>query len=165
MRRRLLFNYFRSLGATEVDFVDYSDPYEEIAARMAQSDLIYLTGGQLSTIVNRLKSAGVDSLLRSFRGVVVGRSAGALALAKKCVVTNRYSCSVKLVDGLGFVNFSVKAHYQPEDDAVLEKLSESEKIYAIPERSALIYKQGTLSFMGELCVFEKGEKKRLNESP
>jgi hypothetical protein len=62
-RRNLLFNYFRSLGAFCVDFVDYSDSCKEIAAQIACSDLVYLTGGQLSVLVNRLKIAGIDSLL------------------------------------------------------------------------------------------------------
>ncbi len=160
-RKRMVHDYLRSLGARAVDFADFSDPLELIASKMAHSDLVYLTGGQLSTLINRLKNSSVDSVLREYKGVIVGRSAGALAFAKKGVVTNRYSCAVKMVDGLGFVDFSLKTHYKPADDVTLEKLARTEKIYAVPERSGLVYDDGDLSFMGKLYLFEKGEKQEL----
>jgi peptidase E len=158
-RRKRLFDYFRSLGACNVDFVDYSDTYEEINRKVECSDLIYLPGGLASVLVERLKSRRIDTLLRGYDGVVVGRSAGALALGKKCVVTrNRRHPTSKLISGIGLVDFSVKAHYKHSKDKALKRLSKQEKIYAIPERSALIYDDGCLSFMGDVYLFQNGEK-------
>jgi peptidase E len=158
-RKRRLFDYFRSLGACTVDFADYSDPFEEINSRVECSDLIYLPGGLASVLVERLKNKSVDRLLRKYKGVVVGRSAGALALGKKCVVTkNRSNPISKLVSGIGLVDFSVKAHYKPSKDNALKRLSKEEKIYAIPERSALVYDNGALSFIGDVFLFQNGEK-------
>ncbi len=161
-RRKRLFDYFRSLGACTVDFADYSDATEEIARKVACSDLVYLTGGCASVLVERLKNKNVDRLLHNYEGVVVGRSAGALALGKHCVVTkNRCNPTSKLVSGIGLVGFSVTAHYQPSKDEALKNLSREEKIYAIPERSALVYDDGALSFMGEVYLFQDGEKTRI----
>lgn len=160
-RRKSVFNYFRSLGAGGVDFVEYAEPAEEIARKIEHSDLIYLTGGQASVLVERLRQRNVDELLREYTGVIVGRSAGALALCRRCIVTQRYKGATKLVEGLGQVDFCVKAHYKPSKDVVLKRLSKEEKIYAIPERAALVYNHGTLSFMGELFLFEDGEKQAL----
>jgi dipeptidase E len=158
-RRKRLFDYFRSLGACNVDFVEYSDAYEEINRKVEGADLIYLPGGLASVLVERLKNRSVDRLLRGYDGVVVGRSAGALALGKKCVVTrNRRHPTSKMIRGIGLVDFSVKAHYKPSRDAALKRLSKQEKIYAIPERSALVYNDGCLSFMGEVYLFQNGEK-------
>jgi peptidase E len=158
-RRRRLLVYFRSLGACNVDFVDYSDTYEEINRKVECSDLIYLPGGLASVLVERLKNKNVDTLLRGYDGVVVGRSAGALALGKKCVVTkNRRHPTSQMIPGIGLVNFSVKAHYKHSKDNALKRLSKQEKIYAIPERSALIYEEGCLSFMGNVYLFQNGEK-------
>ncbi len=158
-RRKRLFDYFRSLGACNVDFVDYSDTYEEINRKVECSDLIYLPGGLASVLVERLKNKNVDTLLRGYDGVVVGRSAGALALGKKCVVTkNRRNPTSKMIRGIGLVGFSVKAHYKHSKDAALKKLSKQETIYAIPERSALLYDDGCLSFMGDVYLFQNGEK-------
>ena len=162
-RRKSVFNYLRSLGASRVDFAEYSEPMEEIEQKIKCSDLIYITGGQASVLVERLRQRNVDALLREYDGVIVGRSAGALALCRRCIVTQRHKRAIKIVEGLGQVDFCVKAHYKPSKDVVLRKLSKEEKIYAVPERAALVYANGTLSFIGDLYLFEDGEKQALTE--
>jgi dipeptidase E len=160
-RRKRLFDYFRNLGACIVDFADYSDTFEEINRKVECSDLIYLPGGLASVLVERLKNKSVDRLLRNYDGVVVGRSAGALALGKKCVVTKkRHKPTSRMISGIGLVDFSVKAHYKPSKDDALKKLSKEEKIYAIPERSALVYDNGAMSFIRDVYLFQNGEKTR-----
>jgi peptidase E len=164
--RKRLFDYFRCLGASEVEFAEYSDPLEDIQDKMAHSNMVYLTGGQLSILITRLKIRGADSLLRTFQGVVVGRSAGALALAKQGVVTDRYSRVVRLAQGLSMVDFCLKTHYLPRNDGVLKRLSEQRRIYALPECSALVCENGAVSSaIGEVYVFEKGQKRLLILEP
>ena len=160
-RRKRLFDYFRSLGAITVDFAEYSDTLKEVTRKVERSDLIYLPGGLASVLVERLKNRSVDRLLGKYDGVVVGRSAGALALGKKCVVTkNRRKPTSVIISGLGLVDFSVKAHYKPSKDGELKRLSKEETIYAIPERSALVYDNDALSFIGNVYLFQNGEKTR-----
>ena len=158
LRRKRVSEYFRSLGASSVDFAEYSDSIEEIKAKARSSNLIYLTGGQVSTLLSRLRSKRAGDWLGEFEGVLVGRSAGALVLGKKCLVTNRYSRRSKLIKCLGFVDFSVKTHYDSSQDDLLKKLSRKEKFYAIPTRSALICEGAVLSFIGDVFLFESGEK-------
>lgn len=153
--------YFRSLGASAVNFAQYSDSIEEIKAKAKSSDLIYITGGQVSALLTRLRSKQMGEWLGEYEGVLVGRSAGALVFGKKCLVTNRYSRRSKLVDGLGLVDFSVKVHYNPSQDGLLEKLSKKEKFYAIPPRDALISDGKALSFIGDVFLFENGMKSLL----
>jgi peptidase E len=160
-RRKRLFDYFRNLGACTVDFAEYSDSFEKVTEKVEGSDLIYLPGGLASVLVERLKNRSVDRLLRKYDGVVVGRSAGALALGKKCVVTkNRRKPTSMIISGIGLLDFSVKAHYKPSKDGELKRLSKEEKIYAIPERSALVYDNDALSFIGNVYLFQNGEKTR-----
>ena len=159
-RRQRLFDYFRFLGASTVDFADYSDTLEEIKRKVKCSDLIYLTGGLTSVLIERLKNKCVDTLLRKYKRVIVGRSAGALALCKKCVLTDRRKPAVKMIEGLGLVDFGVKVHYKPSKDIELKSLSKEGKIYAISEHSALVYDNGRLSFMGDVYKFQNGEKAR-----
>jgi len=142
--------------------VDYGDSFEEINRKVECSDLIYLTGGLTTVLIERLKSKSVDPLLRKYDKVIVGRSAGALALCKKCVLTDRRKPAVKVIKGLGLVDFSVKVHYEPSKDGELKRLSKEETIYAIPERSALVYDRGCLSFIGDVYVFQNGEKTRVD---
>ena len=111
-KRANLIDYFTSLGASAVEFIEYSYPKELIAQKIASSNLIYLTGGLVTALFKRLKRMGVDNLLRNYSGVIVGRSAGALVLCRKCVITNRHSKAVSVIDGLGLTDFTLKAHYK-----------------------------------------------------
>jgi cyanophycinase-like exopeptidase len=157
-RRKRVFDYFKSLGASTVEFADYSAPTEEIAKKVSGSDLLYLTGGLATALVKRLKTTGVDLLLRQYKCVIVGRSAGALALGRKCIITSRDSKVTKVIDGLELVDFTVKVHYKPSKDAELMRLSEEDRIFAIPAGSALVYDGGALSAIGEVYLFQDGEK-------
>jgi dipeptidase E len=162
LRRRRVFDYFRSLGARAVDFAEYSDLPKDIAGKVECSDLIYFTGGQASILVERIRNKDIDAVLRNYDGVIVGRSAGALALCRRFIVTDRNKRSTKIVDGLGHIDLCVKAHYKPSKDNVLRRLSKQEKIYAVPQRAALVIDNGSLSFMGTVYLFENGEKQVLN---
>jgi peptidase E len=160
-KRKRLVDYFISLGVSTINFIEYSDSNETIAKKMADSNIVYLTGGLANVLVERLKNMGVDRLLHDYRGVIVGRSAGALALCRKCIITCRSNSKVKIIDGLGLADLTLKAHYKPEKDSALEQLSRQEKIYAVPEGSALVYSNGACSFMGEVYLFENGTKRML----
>jgi len=159
-RRKRLFDYFRSLGAGAVDFAEYHETPEEITMKANNSDLIYLTGGLTTVLLERLKNKRVDRLLHNYDRVIVGRSAGALALCKQGILTGRNRQKAKIITGLRLVEFTIKAHYKPLEDGELRRLSKEEKIYAIPERSALVYDNGELSFIGNVCLFQNGEKTR-----
>ncbi len=161
-KRANLTDYFTSLGASTVEFIEYSYPRELIAKKIASSNLIYLTGGLVTALVERLKRMGVDELLRSYSGVIVGRSAGALVLCKKCVITNRHSKAVSVIDGLALTDFTLKAHYKPQNDATLILLSKQQPIYAVPARSALVYGNGKLSVINKAYLFDKGVKQELS---
>lgn len=160
-RRKRIVDYFISLGADKIEFIEYSDPKEIIAEKISFSNLIYLTGGLVSALVERLRKIDVDHLLQNYQGVIIGRSAGALALSKRAVITCRQSQKTKLVNGLGLVDLTLKVHYTPEKDSELELLSKKDKIYAVPSSSAIVYENGALSFIGEAFLFENGKKRNL----
>jgi dipeptidase E len=160
-KRKRLFDYFLSLGAATVNFVEYADSTENIAEKMTVAHLVYLTGGLPSVLIERLRTMGIDHLLKHYDGVVVGRSAGALALCRRCVATSRSNSKVKIVRGIGLVDLTVKVHYRPENDDTLERFSKQWKIYAVPEGSALIYENGQLSTINSVYLFSNGEKQTL----
>lgn len=164
-RRKKLTDYFRSLGAESVTFSEYSDLSGEIADKVSHSDLLYLTGGQVSVLADRARSRGLDLVLCSYPSVIVGRSAGATVMGQRCIVTNRYSGSRKIVDGLGVVDFIVKTHYQQSQDVMLRRFSSKGKICAIPHGSALVFDRDSsvLTFLGEVFMFAGGEKTALNK--
>jgi peptidase E len=160
-RQKLVYNYLRYLGANSVDFVDYSLSLQEIKEKMEQTDLIYLTGGSPSILIERFKRVGMDVLLKDFNGVIVGRSAGALALCKKCLITIRSTKQVKIIEGLGLINLTMKAHYTCKKDEQLKQLSVGERIFAVPRGSALIYDKGNLACINSVYLFENGEQQKV----
>jgi peptidase E len=160
-KRKALTDYFINIGADNIVFVDFSDSPETIAQKIAASNVVYLTGGLVTALVERLKKAGVDALLKNYRGVIVGRSAGALALCRHCIVTLRHSKKVLVISGLGLTDFTLKAHYHADQDGVLMSLSKKERIYAVAPRSVIILNSGSLTFLGKVYLFENGTRKQL----
>ncbi|MGD0451022.1 MAG: Type 1 glutamine amidotransferase-like domain-containing protein [Candidatus Bathyarchaeia archaeon] len=160
-KRKNLVDYFRNLGANTISVADYSDSNKMIASKMVDSNLIYLTGGQTSILIERLKNVGVHRPMHDYHGVIVGRSAGALALCRRCIITCRTSFETKIIFGLGLADLTLKVHYKPEKDVVLEHLSKHEKVFAVPMGSAIVYEDCACSFIGEVFLFENGKKRRL----
>jgi dipeptidase E len=160
-KRKNLTDYFISLGAAAVSFVNYSDSNEIISKKIADSNLIYLTGGVTSVLIERLKKMGVDHLIFGYKGIIIGRSAGALALCRSCIITCRSSLETKIISGLGLADLTLKVHYKPEKDVTLAELSYREEIYAVPMGSALVYKNGACSVIGDVYLFENGKKRKL----
>jgi len=157
-KRKLFSDYLISLGACSVNFVGYSDSPDFIEEKMKYASMVYLTGGLPSVLIERLKKRGIDKLLFAYKGVIVGRSAGALALCSRCITTVRSSCKVRIVYGLGLVDILLKVHYIPEKDDVLLCFSKDEKVYAVPEGSALFFNNGIFEVIGKAYLFENGEK-------
>ncbi len=160
-KRKLLSEYFVGLGAINVDFVEYSDSKDTIRQKIASSNLIYLTGGLVNALLERLAKMGVNDMLRSYDGVIVGRSAGALALCRRCVITNRRNKQAKTVGGMGLADIALKVHYKPEKDTALHQLSKRGRIYAVPSRSAIVYENGIRQILGKAYLFDNGEKIKL----
>ncbi len=160
-RRKRIISYFLILGATSVEFCEYSENRKELEDRIANVNLIYLTGGQVSTLITRIKLSGLDELLGRFGGVIVGRSAGASVLGQRCFVRNRYNGKVGVVAGLGLVNFSIKPHYEPPQSHMLKQFSKMGPIYGIPHRAAISYEEGFVSVLGNVILFENGEIREL----
>lgn len=162
-RRKLVTDYFRSLGATSVEFIEYQE-VAEIAEKIAASDLIYLTGGQTSILIERTKTMHLDRQLKTYKGIIIGRSAGALALCKRCLTTCRSNGRVRVVNGLGLADITLKAHYIPENDETLKSFSLKERIFAVPKDSALIYENKNLCAMGDVYSFNGGQRHLFNEA-
>jgi peptidase E len=156
---KILVDYFEDIGASAVEFAERSDSLEKIAQKAKRSDLIYLPGGVTRILLERILNAKVDGLLREYDKIIVGNSAGALALGKDCILTRgKRTKRTVIIPGLGLVDFSVKVHYKASKDSELKQLSYARKIYAIPERCALIYDSGSVSGIGDIYLFQNGKK-------
>jgi len=156
--RKLFTGYMRSLGALSVEYVEYGESADVVTEKMATSNLIYLTGGQPSILIERIKTAGLEHLLETYDGVIVGRSAGALALCSRFISTIRNTSKVRVTPGLGLASITLKVHYTSQKDETMRQLSLVETIFALPQGSALISNNGKFYTMGKVYVFRNGER-------
>jgi len=154
--RDFLIMYFKELGAKKVEFYSSCD-VKLLAKKIRQFDILYLPGGNVNLLLENIKKNKIERLIRNFKGDVVGNSAGALVLCNKMLITkdeNNYKTRVLV--GLGLVDFSVEVHYNGLQDNELiqiKKVLPNTKIYAIPERCALIYSSGSVSMIGDVKVW------------
>ena len=76
-------DYFFDLKAKKVFFLELEDEDEEIKSKVEESNVIYLPGGETAILKkNMLKKPEFTKLLKSYKGTIVGNSAGALVQSK-----------------------------------------------------------------------------------
>lgn len=105
---------FLAYGMKE-DEVRWLNCYEQrdFHSMIAQSDLLFFTGGMPEKAIARMRELGIENDVRSFRGVVAGASAGAMLQLDRYHVTpdDDYD-HYQLWRGLGLVDgFDVEVHY------------------------------------------------------
>jgi dipeptidase E len=158
VQRRTLVDYLKELGARGVRFVEPSLPYPEMAMLVEQSDLIYLPWGDPKVLVERMNSTGAAQLLSSYDKVIMGNSAGALALCSEYVLISEESGASTVSSGLGLADIGLVVHYESYMDAQLERLSSSRSIFAIPQGGAVVISCCSISLIGHVAVFQGGNK-------
>jgi peptidase E len=158
VQRRTLVDYFKDLGARGVRFIEPSLPYPDMVKLVEQSDLIYLPEGDPKVLVERMRSTGAVQLLSSYDKVIVGNSAGALALCSEYMILSEEEGASTIVSGLSLVDIGLAVHYEACKDAQLEGLSTSRSIFAIPEGGAVVITCCSISLIGHVAVFQEGRK-------
>lgn len=166
--RKIMKDYFEDLGAKKIIFAELTDPFREVKKKIDSSNLIYLPGGEPKFLIKRLKKRKIDSLLKKYKGVIVGNSAGTVALCKRYAVIRGQDGEPRttLELGLGLVDLAVSVHYRSpirhlsgiSSDKEHKGLSNKVRVYAIPERCALVYDGKGLKHIGEVYVFYRGKK-------
>ncbi len=165
--RKITSDFFRELGAKKSIFAELSDSKKELIKKIKTSNIINLPGGNPRLLVNRIRDHKLIQILKEYKGVIIGNSAGALAFCKKYVAVEGQDLEPRttLLPGLGLADIYVTVHYGSSDPIhagkgkpEIQKLSKAEDktIYAIPERSALIYNNGQISNIGEIYLLEEG---------
>lgn len=135
-RRRyesIIERYFKGVGADEVVFMGEDE--SNVEALFGGADLVYLPGGDPALLLEGLRARpDVVGLLKGFSSVIVGNSAGAIALAKKGYVVDR---GITGYQGLGLVSLNVLVHYGWEKIAI-----PGEEVVLLPDNSYIaVYKE------------------------
>jgi peptidase E len=158
-QRRFMVTYFKELGARSVRFVEHSLPFTDMVAIAENSDIIYLPDGDTKLLIEMLRDTGSIHLLRLHDNVIIGNSAGALALCYEYIIPAKNGVDELAIEkGLGMSDFVVSAHYEPSQDAQLESRSKDRSIFAIPDGAAIRSDSCSLSLLGNVELFMDGKK-------
>ena len=171
--RAMMYDYFKELGGGEIEFAELSYSFQKLKKKIESSDIIYLPGGNDKILIDRIKKRKINHLFQRYNKIIIGNSAGSLAMCKRYAVIKGQEGEPKTTtkEGLGKVDFEVTVHYKsaiPElsgqsPDRELKTLSRkmNKQIYAIPERCALVYDSKKIKPIGNIFLFDKGKKTKL----
>ncbi len=155
----VVYNY-QKLGITDYAMVRYDQSTEEIVHTIESADVLFLAGGRTERLLEQMRDKRINSLIHTFHGVVIGYSAGALALCVDAITTRDEDYPETFTEkGLGRVDFNVEVHYRGEIiDEELLPLSYERDIYAMPDGAAIIVDQEGTHFINNISTFSRGHK-------
>ena len=157
---RFFLNMFEAIGINfdEVRTVDGRMTVEEARKAVAEADVVWLAGGDTPTQFNYLKKYGLDSIIKSREGVIIGMSAGSINMAETAICT--LSCGhqkQEIYNGIGCVDVSVEPHFDRSkvSDELLE-LSKKHLIYGLCDEGVIVCSDGKYEFIGEIYRIRDG---------
>lgn len=137
--RKIIREYFHRLGARSVQFIEKGEREKTVTQKFDYSEIIYLPGGYTEDLLYQIRKRPYFlKLLKEYKGIIVGNSAGSNAIARRYV---EYDAEpYELREGLGLANVTVIVHYNEEKEEQLKELEEEERVSVkrISESEALI---------------------------
>ncbi|MDD3048409.1 MAG: Type 1 glutamine amidotransferase-like domain-containing protein [Bacilli bacterium] len=117
------------------------------------ANVIFLSGGDPFMQLDYIKDNGLDIILKSFKGLVVGMSAGSMNQCKTgyCSKDEDYP-ETKTYEGLNLVDVVIEPHYDilnEEQVSEIKKWSESIPIIGLPNGSFIIVDNNEVTIFGE----------------
>ncbi len=123
--------------------------------------LIFLMGGRTLEQNETLFKYGFKKYLNSYRGVVIGMSAGALNMCEDSILTpgdGDVNETLKF-KGLGLVKLTVDVHFTLSDTNHIKHFENiDKKVYCITDNGAIIENNGNLLMIGDIYLY-KGSKR------
>ncbi len=160
-------DYYSSLGYSDFDYLDLDEQFKhEDLLRLAEYDVIYLSGGNTFYFLNRIKQTGADIKLREFAElpgkVLVGVSAGSMILTPtimNTVIQHQIIGDFKELNttglsdfsGLGLVNFEFIPHFSQENKGAMASRylpQTTNTVYGCPDGSGIIVKENEIGLFG-----------------
>ncbi|MFS1515860.1 Type 1 glutamine amidotransferase-like domain-containing protein [Bacillus sp. SCS-151] len=170
-------------GATERSWLDQAgiifDEYHLINYRVQKEDaqtliqnasVIFLLGGNIINQNGFLMEYELSDLIKKSRSVVMGASAGAINMSAKFLCSKNFGDEISSVfDGIGLDDFSVRAHFDLENNfalvqSELSPLSEEINIYASNKDCAVRTKGDKIDIFGNVYLISHSKIQKLDET-
>lgn len=130
---------------------------------LENSDVIYLLGGNPITQIQYILENGYNEVMLNFDGIILGTSAGAMNLSKKCYYSKDEDYNESFFyEGLGLVNITIDPHFDLDDNnQVNEVLNNSRdiKIIGIPNESAIKIINNKVEFINRCFMIQNNNIK------
>lgn len=154
-----LYTNFKEHGIDRFSILDPALPDDVVLERINGADVLFLVGGLPDVLIEALRRKGALDAVRNHPGIIIGYSAGALALSEECVILPEPGHpSTEIVRGIGVVPFSTYVHYNESHDGPLSKLSLARDIFAISDRGAIVIAGNHTAYIGKVFKFHRGTK-------
>lgn len=130
--------------------------------RLAEADVIWLSGGDTPTQFRYFQKYGLDTVIKQHDGIIIGMSAGSINMAKTSICT--LSCGhfkQEIYNGLACVDISVEPHFilNKVSDELMD-LSKKYTIYGLCDESFIVCSGETIEFYGEIYKLSHGNIER-----
>ncbi|MRG27787.1 hypothetical protein GIJ05_06365 [Laceyella tengchongensis] len=121
-----------------------------------------MTGGRPDRLLDQIHRLKLLPAFQAFNGIIIGYSAGALALCEQCLITKDDDYpETFLRRGLGLFPEMIEVHYRPRIDSELIPLAKVQPIYAIPDGSALIVKGTAIQVVSNVVLFDLRKRRKV----
>jgi dipeptidase E len=109
--------FFSALGIGDTDILSIQDSSEHSIAKIESSRILFFTGGRPEKLIAQINEKRLLDVIKKYDGLIIGYSAGALALSHDCIITKDDDYpETHLIQGMGIVDFSIEVHYTPVVD-------------------------------------------------
>lgn len=155
---------FKNYGIKEgnINWINYfRDRKEDAKVKIRNSDIIFLTGGLPDKMMSRLVEFNLIEDIESFRGIIIGSSAGAMVQVSEYHITPDADYEAfSYNSGLNIINnFDIEVHYEGtelENKYIKKVLEEKkDKIYAITNSGGIVVDNGNIILLGNTITFSK----------
>lgn len=169
--KKVNLSWFSDIGINfdKVSMINQEDDVISAQDKIIRSDVIFLMGGDPITQLKFISNKRLENCLSKYEGIIIGISAGALSICKKCIITKDEDYPENIVlDGIDLTNgINVDVHYTNEHDENLYQIIEEheiDKIYAIPEDGAVRINNEGMKFIGKdkFYIIKRGLKEQVN---
>ena len=141
---------------------DRTEPHD--AKRLIrEASCIFLMGGHAVRQFQLMCEKGIVDEIRSSSAVILGVSAGSINMAKHAVDIWE---SLTPYDGLGLADLTVKAHFDLENEELVQTLRQVSMelpVCAMKDESAIFVKEDSITYLGRIHWIDKGEIRPISQ--
>lgn len=137
--------------------IDERTDVETAQKEIENASCLFLMGGNATAQMDMIRRKGIFGKIKSFRGVILGVSAGSMNMGNP--VVDIYE-SVLPYEGFGFAGLTIKSHYPISDETLrymTAQVSTETPVTLMKDESAIFITEDGVKLIGEIYLMDRGE--------